>query len=557
MIISYYRSVGLFRVKYKIFSLFVFFCFVITVVSKSQDSTKAQTTIQIVSSYKPVLKPATKLGFSASPLPPVPFSNKFIYQVPDQQYKVLMRPVDLIPAIFMPDSIALYNRHFVKIGYGNYDRIFADAGTSWGAGKPLQFQLFAGHHALRGNKLFQQNSRSYAQAAVQYFFNKHIFRASACAHHNNFYYFGNDSIKINDNKDSLRFTYNLWSVDLVLKNQTPNSYGVTYEPAIKFHFLDATKSNEINTLISIPLQVKINSQASFAITAKADLSQYRITGDTSYQNNLYSVYPSVQFPLKDFLFNVGFQAAWDNDNLNLLPQLGFEAFIKNNKVVAIAGAQSNIQKNTFQSLLQSNPWIEVQRLQKNTRVDEFFAGLRGTLPFSFTYRVTGGFVQYSQLPLFTNISKTSLFAVEHESRLQSFHVKASAEWIPSENISTDIGLDLYQILRQKDEKKAWHFIPVEVHLGAKWKPTKNLMIQSKIFAWDGPFVKVDDKGNSKKLPAVADANVEFDFRISKLFLVWLQMNNIFNQQYERWNQYPVLGFQLIGGIRLNFDQKKK
>jgi hypothetical protein len=34
------------------------------------------------------------------------------------------------------------------------------------------------------------------------------------------------------------------------------------------------------------------------------------------------------------------------------------------------------------------------------------------------------------------------------------------------------------------------------------------------------------------------------------------MNNVFNQTYERWNQYPVLGFQLIGGIRLTFDQTK-
>jgi outer membrane receptor for ferrienterochelin and colicin len=189
-------------------------------------------------------------------------------------------------------------------------------------------------------------------------------------------------------------------------------------------------------------------------------------------------------------------------------------------------------------------------------MDEYFAGIRGTLPVSFSYRLTGGITNMYQLPLFLNIPKTSLFTVLHEERIQTFHLKASAEWLPSDKISADMGLDLYQILKQKEEKKAWHFIPMQFNVGARWKPTGDLTLQTKMYIWDGPYVKIDDQSNSRKLPAVFDASIEADFRISKLFLLWLQMNNIFNQQYQRWNQYPVVGFQLIGGIRLNFEQKK-
>jgi hypothetical protein len=542
--------------KIKCFSfLFILLCCITILKVAAQDTLKSQT-IQIVSNYKPVLKPATKFGFSASSMPPVPFSDKFIYTLPDQQYRVLMRSVDLVPASFTPDSLRLYDHHFLKIGYGNFQRIYADAGTSWGAGKPLQLQLFAGHHSLKGNQLFQQNSRTYAHASVQYFFDHHILQLKANAHQNNYYFFGNDALTVNDKKDSLRVTYNQWSVEMGLKSQTPNAYGLTYDPSFRFHFLDAGKSNELNALMRIPLHVKINSQVSFSLQGKADITRYRLNGDTTYQNNIYSVSPSVLFPVKDFTFDIGLQAAWDNSMLNILPQIGVEAFIKSNKAILFAGVQSIIQKNNFQSLIQFNPWITAQRLQINTRIDEYFAGLRGTLPGNLSYRISGGLSNFYHLPLYLNIPKTSLFSVLHEGRMEAFRIKATAEWVHSEKISADIGMDFYQILKQKEENKPWHFIPMQVNMGIRWKPVKDLTIQSKIFGWEGPYFKIDNQGNAKKLPAVIDVNVEADFKISKLFLIWLQMNNIFNQQYQRWNQYPVVGFQLIGGIRLNFEQKK-
>jgi hypothetical protein len=33
------------------------------------------------------------------------------------------------------------------------------------------------------------------------------------------------------------------------------------------------------------------------------------------------------------------------------------------------------------------------------------------------------------------------------------------------------------------------------------------------------------------------------------------MNNLFNNRYERWNQYPVFGFNVLGGVTFAFNQK--
>ena len=55
--------------------------------------------------------------------------------------------------------------------------------------------------------------------------------------------------------------------------------------------------------------------------------------------------------------------------------------------------------------------------------------------------------------------------------------------------------------------------------------------------------------------AAFDLNAGAEFRITKNFNLWLQMNNIFNNKYERWNQYQVFGFNILGGIVYSFAQK--
>lgn len=538
--------------KKYVFFLFAFFQFIS---ANAQDSTRSQT-IQIVSSYKPVLKPGAKLNFSASPVAPVAFTEKFTYALPDQQYKVFMKSVELVPASFVPDSIPFYNQHFFKVGYGNYQRIYADAGTSWGAGKPIQIQLFAGYHAQQGKLLFQQTNRTYAQTNVQYFFRKHMLHITADANRNTFYYYGNQQLRAADKKDSLRIDYDNWSVDLGLKNQTPNTYGLTYAPSLTFHLLKSSGINEINALVRLPVTVNINSKTSFSLQTNTDLTRFQIDGDTMYSNNIFSVAPSIRFPVKDLSFNAGAQFVWDNSNLQLLPQFGMEAFVKSNQVIILAGVESRISKNNFSTLSRLNPWVAPARSQINTRIDDYFVGLRGSFSWNLNYRVTTGISNFFNQPLFVNTPKTAVFSTLHEARLQTYHIKANAEWLLADIITADIGFDFYHFVKQKQEAKPWHFIPAELYLNTRWKPVKNLMLQTKIFAWSGPYVKIDALHNYKKLSSVFDANIEADFRVSKLFLIWMQLNNIFNQTYERWNQYNVLGFQIVGGIRLNFDQKK-
>ncbi len=534
--------------------LLILFCFYNNVLL-AQDTTASQT-IQIISNYKPVLRPSTKLSFSASPIPPAPFSDKLKYALPDQQFKVMMKPVELVPAAFTPDSIKFINHHFLKLGYGNFQRIYADAGTAWGTGKPLQIQLMAGYHSLNGNLPFQQNHRIYADASAQAFRNNHRFNAKVSFSQRNYYFYGADSANINAKQDSLRQTFNQFSAAFDLSNNEPGRSGLIYHPAINTSLFRDLNSTEWNILLRVPVSISIGSRSAFSFQATADLTGYQPKDTSSYFNNIISVYPSFVFPIRDLKFDLGGQIAWDQGNLNFLPQAGLEVFVHSNRAIILAGWKSSIRKNNYQQLTEINPWIRQPLVQFNTRIDEVFAGLRGDLPLNLHYRFRAGVTHFHSQPLFVNVKQPSVFDILYENSLQTFNVNASAEWLRSEKISAAVSLDYYQFLQQAEAVKPWHFVPVQLHISARWKPVKNLSLQTRIYGWQGAYALIDTLGASKILPSVADVNIEADYRLSKFFMVWLQMNNLFNQAYERWNRYPVVGFQVVGGIRLNFAQNK-
>ena len=62
-----------------------------------------------------------------------------------------------------------------------------------------------------------------------------------------------------------------------------------------------------------------------------------------------------------------------------------------------------------------------------------------------------------------------------------------------------------------------------------------------------------EKGN-KSVPFKpgSDLSAGVEFKINKQFSAWLDVNNIFNNKYERWHNYQVYGLNLLGGIRFDF-----
>jgi len=55
-----------------------------------------------------------------------------------------------------------------------------------------------------------------------------------------------------------------------------------------------------------------------------------------------------------------------------------------------------------------------------------------------------------------------------------------------------------------------------------------------------------------KLNAMVDANFAIDYRYNKHVSAFLNINNFANNQYQRWLNYNVYGFNVLGGMTFTF-----
>src|SRR5579864_4975747 len=86
---------------------------------QAQDTTKRRT-IDITSSFKPVLREAVKINFNAAP-PAVDTSKpRLSYNIPAQYLFLSYQPGEMKPVALQRDSVKPWeNYNYIKVGVGN------------------------------------------------------------------------------------------------------------------------------------------------------------------------------------------------------------------------------------------------------------------------------------------------------------------------------------------------------------------------------------------------------------------------------------------------------
>ena len=123
----------------------------------------------------------------------------------------------------------------------------------------------------------------------------------------------------------------------------------------------------------------------------------------------------------------------------------------------------------------------------------------------------------------------------------------------AEQFTATVGLTLRNF-KTKQEYRAWGMLPLELNADLRWEILKDLWLKAGLWAFDGASYRGLDQ-NVRTGSGGVDLNAGLEFRITRQLNLWLQMNNIFNNKYQRWNQYPVYGFNILGGVIFSFGGK--
>ena len=285
----------------------------------------------------------------------------------------------------------------------------------------------------------------------------------------------------------------------------------------------------------------------------------------AYNRTYFDFNPRVTLNDVDFYLKGGFNVTYMSDT-NRSDQSGVFFYplaeagyhIIKQKLTTYAGLTGDYKKNTFRSISSENPFTlgrgdtALHGIYNTNKQIEFYLGLKGSLGKRTFFSMYGSVANYknmlffgfdssnsSQLPLYDN-GKVTLTTMQLE---LNHHF--------GEKFRTGLTFSNYgfsmEKLGQPYSKPSFE---------AKWNNSLNLadkfLFRLDLFYMNERTAYNISNRKEVKLNAMVDANFAIDYRYNKHVSAFLNINNFANNQYQRWLNYNVYGFNVLGGMTFTF-----
>src|SRR5262245_13730949 len=136
--------------------------------AQAQDKPRSKT-IDVTSTFKPVLREASKINFNAAPPAVDTTRPRLNYNIPVENLVFTYQPAALKPVALPMDTLRAWQySNFIKVGVGSIHVPYVKAGFSFGDNRNTFFNLFANYVNAKGDLPFQKNSNTSVGAAATY-----------------------------------------------------------------------------------------------------------------------------------------------------------------------------------------------------------------------------------------------------------------------------------------------------------------------------------------------------------------------------------------------------
>ncbi|HXB94512.1 MAG TPA: hypothetical protein VNU70_05115 [Puia sp.] len=528
---------------------------------QAQDSTKRRT-IDITSSFKPVLREAVKINFNAAP-PAVDTSRpRLSYTIPSQYLFLSYQPGEMKPVALQRDTLNPWvNYNYIKLGVGNIHAPYIKTGFSFGDGKTSFLNAFANWDNSKGSLPYQKSSLTDVRLEGTFKTASNLEWNAGIGYKNDVYYqygFQPDTLKYTS--DQLRENFQTVNAKISLRNTVPTEFGLLYHPSLKVsYFTDGynPKGTESNSILDLPLEKTIGKEFAFDLGFTADLTHYSLpAGPAAQNNNIYLVKPGFLVKTQNLFLQAAVTPSWDNGSFYLLPNFLADISTNDKRFTIQLGWIGYYDKGSYQRFESINPWLAQPDSLLNTRMSEWYGGFKGSISNHFAYSAKIGFLGYKNMPLFVNdtLNGGKDFVIRYERSMEALQIHGELSYLQGEDLEITAALNVLQFHDLSNEAKAFGILPVEFNTHLKWQAFKDFYAKLDLFAFSGAPYRVSS-GAAFKGDNGVDMNAGVEFRITRQLNLWFQMNNLFNDKYQRWHQYPVYGFNVLGGIVFSFGQK--
>ena len=358
------------------------------------------------------------------------------------------------------------------------------------------------------------------------------------------------------------------------------------------YFSDALNSSEVvlnlDTNLDLPLNIIYNQLNNLTVKTGLELLKGKFKNDYATQNELkYSIFtakinPEYTATFSGFSLKLGakvfgsFDTENSVNNFLIYPDVHIQKPIIEEFLNIYGGITGDLKTNTYKQFSEENPYISptLFMTQTSEKYKAFF-GLNGNLNNDISFNVSASLKEEDDKPLFLrNNSKSdginttsngvslkgyeygnSFNVVYDDVRTTSIFAELEYDYTKKITFATNIKFDNFSMTNQA---KAWNLPTFQTSFVVKYK-TNNWYATSNIFYINErkdllySAAYPSSTNGLQTLSSFVDVNLNGGYHFNDTFSAFLKLNNALNNNYQRFANFDVQGFQALGGITYKFD----
>ena len=347
-------------------------------------------------------------------------------------------------------------------------------------------------------------------------------------------------------------------------------------------FSDNQGSGENRFIVKAKIDVPIN-EVEISTDIKIDYlgggfdRNYDGSEALNYGNFQIGLSPSFQLKQDDLTVDLGVALYYMNDieygdnKFFIYPNIKASYRVVDDIVIAYGGITGDLIQNSYYEFANVNPFVSPTLFITPTdQVYNFFVGLKGKVSSTMSYNISGSYISDSDKALFkSNITKNitaqnsydygNSFGVVYDN-VETFGVAGELNVDVNRNFKLGIK-GAYFAYNSDNEAEAWNLPDItgslffDYQIDEHWFTGANLFFvgeRKDQIGLEGSFLP-EDLTQNVTLDSFFDVNAHVGYHINEQFSFFAKVNNIANQEYQKWVNYPVQGLQFLAGVTYKFD----
>jgi len=453
--------------------------------------------------------------------------------------------------------------NYVKAGFGNYSTPYVEAHLGSLRSKDFVYNTYVRHLSSRTGPVFNENSGNSDTEVIiggKYFNQINTISGSLNYAGSKVHFYGYNPI-LDLDAESLERKYTDFSAKIGLEKTNKNEMGTYHFFTDWSFFKDNLGARENNYSFDLGLGYRPTEQIQISIQGIASFTKREDA--IAVNRNYINIRPRVTYTGDIFSIAAGINLVDDNDdlptamdedeNLNIFPYVRLTVNPSAN-VSAYAGYEGDVEMNTFRSFAKEMPFLEPDFILFNTeKTSDIFAGIEADLTKGLRLNAGFSMATFKRLPFFTNsISDSTRFEVLYDTgNTDRLNVFGELAYEKSQVIRSSLRLDFYNY-KLATLTNPYHRPQFKATANVTAYPMEKLTVTADIYFIEGLYGLNRESNVETNMDDIFDLNVQGTYELSPQFGVFLQLNNVFGKEYQRFLNYSSRGIQFLGGVSISF-----